>query len=264
MDLNDLWQEHKRFLSIAGAGLALFLIAYFVIDGRFTAERRSLDGTLRSNLKSLGEERFGQAELEAALAGNELLDAAVSRLARAAVFETRPRFQFDPSGDSTQYFVLHAQIAQELTTLASKQRVILPPGLDLEAPETAQAERIERHLAALDLVDRVLRLAIQERVKRVHAIRVQLDPALNSRDGVGEIETTRVEFEFRSPAAPIVGLIAASQSDVYEKPLTIADVEMVGAKSKEDEITAKITFAVLRLHGEWVAEALALAPEQGQ
>ncbi len=98
MEMNDLWQEHKRFLSIAGAGLVVFLMAYFVIDGRFSAQRNELSRSLTGNLRALSEPRYGKAELKAAEAENEVLDGAVSELARAVAFETRPRFQYDPGG----------------------------------------------------------------------------------------------------------------------------------------------------------------------
>ncbi len=257
MDVAVLWQEHKRFLSIVGAGTAVFLIAYFVIDGRFSARQGALESSLRGSERALRDERYGPAELAAAEEDNATLDQGVASLAKAVAFETRPRFRFDESGDTTQYFVLHSQVNQELATLASKSRIVLPPGLDLEDPETAQVERIIRHLEALDLVDRVLRLAIESKVKRVQGIRVQLDSGLNSRNGVGEIETTAVEFDFRSPATGIVRLLSLSQSEAYGKPLTLSQVEMVGAKSKEEEVTAKVTFLVVRLHGELLERALA-------
>ncbi len=153
--------------------------------------------------------------------------------------------------------MLLAKVNQELATLAGRNRVILPPGLDLEALETAQEERIVRYLEALDLVDRVLHLAIDSRVKRVNSIRVQLDPELNARAGVGEIEATLVEFEFLSPAAAVVRLLALTQSDATGKPLTISKVEMTGARSKEAEITATVSFLVVRLHGEDLENTLA-------
>ena len=34
MDLNDYWQENKRFVTTVLAGLVVFLIAYFWIDSR--------------------------------------------------------------------------------------------------------------------------------------------------------------------------------------------------------------------------------------
>jgi hypothetical protein len=264
MDLNDLWQEHKRFLSILGAGLAVFLIAYFVIDGRFSTKRNELKRTLTGNIHALAEERYGRAALQAAGEENEALSSSVRQLAQAVAFRTRPRFHYDAGGDSTQYYVLRSQIIQELSALAGRNRVILPAGLDLESPDTAQEERIVRHLEALDLVDRVLRIAIDARVKRVNSIRVQLDPALNARAGVGDIETTEVEIEFRSPAAAVVRMLALTQSATPGQPLTVSKIEITGARSKEDEITAKVTFLVVRLHGEVIEKTLAAASEVQQ
>src|SRR5688572_5086714 len=118
MDVGVLWQEHKRFLSIVGAGLAVFLIAYFVIDGRFATQQGALDANLRGSLRSLNNDvRYGTAELATAEEQNGTLTEGVTRLAKAVAFETRPRYQFDPDGDSTQYFVLHSQVNQELATL---------------------------------------------------------------------------------------------------------------------------------------------------
>jgi hypothetical protein len=239
-----------------GVGLLVFLIGRVVIKNQFSSERTALQATVSRNLRSLRQARYSSADLSEAEEQHEQLSTAVQVLARSLAFETRPRFRFDPSRDSTQYYVLHSEISREIANLANKARVVLPPGLDMEAPDTAQEERILRHLEALDVVDRVLRLAIEARVDRVHSIRVRLDSSLGARGGPGEIETTDVEIDLRGRAAPIVRTLALTQSDRHGKPLTIGKLEMVGARSKQDEVGAKVTFQVVRLHGELLEQAL--------
>ena len=256
MDAGEFWQENKRLITSVGVGFLVFLIGRVVIKNQFSRERTTLQAAVSRNQRSLREGRYQGDDLREADAVHGELSEAVQVLARSLAFETRPRFEFDAARDSTQYYVLHSEISRELSTLASKARVVLPAGLDMQAPDTAQEERIQRHLEALDMVDRVLRLALESRVDRVHSIRIRLDPSLGSRGGVGEIEETEVEIDLRGRAAPIVRTLALTQGDRYGKPLPIGKLEMVGARSKQDEVGAKVTFLVVRLHGELLEQAL--------
>ena len=42
MDLNDYWQENKRFLVAVGVGLFAFLIGNIIVDAAFGSELRTV------------------------------------------------------------------------------------------------------------------------------------------------------------------------------------------------------------------------------
>ena len=62
-----------------------------------------------------------------------------------------------------------------------------------------------------------------------------------------EVQRTEVELRFVTSPRSIVRLMELTQSDRFGKPLTIADFDVVGARSKSDEVSATLTFYVVRL-----------------
>jgi hypothetical protein len=122
----------------------------------------------------------------------------------------------------------------------------LPEDLGLPALAPTRAEEIERHLAALDVIERVVRLAFQAGVPRVERIDIRLDPGLGSRRGVGAIERTQVRMRMSGPSDALVRLLAASQGGEGQ-PLLIEEVEMAPERSKADEARLDVIFVVSRV-----------------
>ena len=254
MDLNDLWQEHKRFIVAIAIGLTAFLVGTIAIDRMFGSERRAATLRLTANERNLRSERYGPDALSQARAENEALLEAVEALEAAAVFRPRPEFVLGSESGSAsgQYFSLVDRVRGEILTLASRNRVRIPSDLGLEMLQTTRAEIIERHLEALDLIDRVTRLAVELGVERIDGIQVRLDPAFDSRSGVGSVERTRVTFKMTSAAQPVAELLARTQTPesgtARGASLPVESVDLVGARSKEGELRAEVTFLVVRLH----------------
>ena len=116
----------------------------------------------------------------------------------------------------------------------------------------------ERDLEALDMIDRVVRLAISAGCERVEKIEIKLDPRLTSRQGVGSIERTRVVFALSGKSAPMVQLLSLSQGAPSSAgsaadtasgttPLLIEKSEMQPRQNKPDEAALDVTFVVARL-----------------
>ena len=54
MDLNDIWQENKRFITTVGSGFLVFLIGFLVVEGMYSGD---IDSIRRKNSAARGKLR---------------------------------------------------------------------------------------------------------------------------------------------------------------------------------------------------------------
>ena len=100
MDLNDYWQENKRFVLLAIAGLIVFMIGEMFIGAFITSDLKAARSDRDNVRRSLGESRFLAKDLTAAQLENQALVAAKEQLAAAVAFQPRPEFVLDPARGS--------------------------------------------------------------------------------------------------------------------------------------------------------------------
>jgi len=249
--MNDFWQENKRLVTFAGGGLLLFLIGILIVDGLYGTETRTKERSVARSASELRQVRYQGADRDQAEAENGALLDALEALSERAVFQPRPEFSLEGGSaqNASQRYVLELErVRLMLGTLAGRKRISLPQGLDLEMVATNSVDTLERHLAALDLLERALTLAIEYDVKQIRRIRVQLDSAFISRRGTGPIEETTVEIEAISTPASITDWLQATQTLAQGQVLPIRKVEARLAAAKFDELRASVTFSAVRLH----------------
>jgi hypothetical protein len=258
MDLNDYWQENKRSLVATGSGVALFAVGLLAIQNFFgtklVEERKA---TTAAEQKLRNEPMYTADQLQQAEKENGELRAAVETLGQAAAFEARPAFKIDPKRGSpqNQYFTAVASVREQLLTLAGRQNLRLQEDLGLPALSPTKDIEIVRYLEALDLVDRAVRIALLAGVERIDKIEIKLDPRLASRQGVGELERTRVGLTMTGKPGPLVRFLTYSQSpderarDGLEAwpALLLEKSEMLASRGKPDEVVLDATLVVARL-----------------
>lgn len=250
MDLNDFWQENKRLLVTVGCGLLVFLIGQFLVEGAYGTDLARAKADKRTNENRLREARYSQSDLDAAEDENEALRAALDTLAGAVEFRPRPEFVVDSAegSASSQYFTRVEEVREELDLLAGRNRMAYPDGWGIEALDTNSTPVLVRRLEALDLVDRIVRLAGEAGVQRITKIQVRLDPSLDSRHGLDDVERTRVEVQMSTSSESITRFLASTQNERFGQPLTIEEYEIKGERNKLDAVKAELTFLVVRLH----------------
>ena len=248
MDLNDYWQENKRFVTLVAVGLFVFMIAEMAIGSLIGDDVLATRASLNARKRDLAEARFGTSQLDAARSQNEGLRAALGRLEEKVDFEPRPGFALDAGTGSptSQYFSRVTEVREALVREAGRLAVRLPEDLGLPALAPTKADEIERHLAALDLIERVVRLGFEQNVPRFERIEIRLDPGLGSRRGVGAVERTQVRMRISGPSDALVRLLAATQAGEGQ-PVLIEEVEMTPERSKADEARVDVIFVVARV-----------------
>jgi hypothetical protein len=249
MDLNDYWQENKRFVMAVGGGLVLFAIGEMMIGSFVGDELVARRAEVARKQRSLREARYGSSERSTARQENQALLEAVGTLEEHVTYPTRPEFQIEPArGSATnQYFARVQEVRERLLREAGRQGMRLDGNLGLPTPAPTREEEIERHLQALDLVERVCDLALEAGVERVEDIQISLDTGFLSGRASGPFEKTRVKIELRGPSTPIVRLLEATQDPARGAPLVVDQLDMAPQTNKPEEAEAEVTFAIVRL-----------------
>ena len=255
MDLNEYWQENKRFLVATASGVVVFLVGTMVVDHFFRIELRSLQRSAASaSAKLRGESMYDSTQLGEAEKQNEALKQAVDALTKATAFEARPGFRLDAKAGAptNQYFATVSRVRDDLLKTAGRGNLRVPDDLGLPALSPTREAEIERFLEALDLVDRAVRYALAAGVQRIDKIEIRLDPKLTSRQGVGELERTRIEIAASGAPSPLVHFVSATQSPksaTNPGPLLIEKAEIQTSRGKAEEAVLQVTFVAARVAG---------------
>jgi len=249
MNFDDYWQENKRFVLTVLGGLIVFWIGNMMINSFIGSDLRTKKRTRMSLQSQLKEERFLPRDLTTARSQNEDLVAARDELAQALAWSSRPEFRLDPSRGSAgnQYFATAQRVRDDLLRRAGRRNVRIDQDLGLPALAPTRDDEIERHLEALDLVERVVSTAIEERVARVDDIEIRLDPGLRGRKGVGRVERTRIKMKMVGESAPMLRVLAATQMPSLGASLVIEELEIVPERTKTDEVRLEVQFLAPRV-----------------
>lgn len=263
MDASEIWQENKKFITVVGSGLLVFLIGGMVINSLYAGDIRTTQGKVRRAQNELNSEMFSAADLELAESENEELQRLYGLAQAAAEFVPRPEFVIDAAGSpQAAYQTAQAVVRDRVSDLASRKRAFLPDGLDLEMLKTQNVDALERHLHALDLLERALVMALQSGVRQVRSVEIKLDPAFKRGRGLGAIELTEVTLDCTAPSEAITRWLAmaetpqenaspenAAMAAIRAQALPIQSVDLKSSQSKkDDDVRARVTFSVVRVH----------------
>jgi len=257
MDLNDYWQENKRFvMSVVGAAV-VFLIAYLMVSAYFADDIRGRQAEISRHRRDLADAMFSATDLADAGAENEALRGAVTELVAASRFEAREEFVVDPTAGApnAQYLRTLSRVREELLTRANRANLKVEPELGMPSLSPTRDTEIVRYLEALDVIETIVDLSIQARAQRVERMQVKLDPGLNSRDGLGDVERTRVRFSITGSSLALTRVLTWTQRPpAGGRVLHVDEAELVPSRSKEDEVTLDLTLVIPRISAEILAQ----------
>ena len=249
MDLNDYWQENKRFVTSLACGVLVFVAGRAAIGSVYDAEIRSMRRDIAQRQADLKKPMYTSAQLADARTENEALVDAFDTLRDATRFEPRPEFRpvAGQGSASNQYLRALSRVREELLARANRGNVQVDAALGMPSLSPTREAEIVRYLEALDVIETVVGMAIDARVERIERLQVRLDPGLSSREGLGEVERTRVAFTLTGTSLALTRLLTATQRPRDGRVLHVDELEMVPSRSKEDEVRLELTLVIARL-----------------
>ncbi len=258
MDFDEYWQENKRFVGIVFAGFVVFLIARGVISSTVGDEVKAAQGKESRERSKLSAPMYSTRDRDAAERENEALVLVANQLKDAVAFVPREAFSLAGSlSPSARYHAALTKVREEILPLASRANMVVDSDLGQPDLSPTREEEIVRHLEALDLIDRALRLSIEVGLARVDKIHVALDAGLRSKGGVGIVENTRVELELGGNGAAVLEFIRRTQEPdlvIGGRAFTILSLN-TSTSRRAGEIEVKLSLAVVRLHSVTVVDA---------
>jgi hypothetical protein len=133
VDVNDFWQENKRFVMSVAGGALVFLTGIVLIKNLFGSELNAQQVRKTKAESVLAGPLYPQADLDALRDENEKLAAAHAALVAASVFQPREAFAPTSGSMATRYFNICSSTRDELLALAGRVGVPVPDSLGLPA-----------------------------------------------------------------------------------------------------------------------------------
>lgn len=252
MDLNDLWQNHKRFILGVSGGLLAFLIGTVVVDS--TWDVQTARAGIQKRRSEIGRIETPNANDVSALGGEvEKLTERLDGLMKSMNYETRSEYVL-PQNESPDLFYNRRrdEAAEKLIGSARRQNIFVKPTLGLPEFTPSGSEAIQRALRGLDLVDRVITAAIEARVRSIDDIEMRDSKTSSRTKGAQFLDPLPVRFQIAGTTAAIANLL-----DLLARGkgphIAFEDISLELDPKRQNMTILRATFAALALHPEAVA-----------
>ncbi len=219
MDLNDIWQEHKKFIIAVAAGLLVFLIGETIIGSSYTSKVQASERTLSSQRASLRQVKPTAKNLREIRDVQSDLAARWQAASEKLIFQSGKRFELrdDEARPDDVYFNVVNEVKREVEEAAERRNIQLPDNLGLPATTPRTREEAKRYLRALDVVQRVVRLAVEADVLAITDIDIPKGATRSkrnrrSRDDADFLERLELRFRVRGSAPSLVRLVESLQA----------------------------------------------------
>lgn len=246
MDLTGIWQEHKTFITMVMAGLLVFIIGQVIISELYPvdAEKTSVYRTKREIQRLQVVQRD---DLAAADEDNERYVSTYDSVVKRINYVPREEFLLKPTESAdVQYFRIVAREREALVEWPKTQNITVDNNLGMPELSPTRKKEIQRNLLALDVVDRVVGLAIQSDIREVGTI--ELVPDLRRRK-TGFIDELKVRFKMTGTMAKTAAFLEKLQ--FAENYLVVSEAEIVSAASDSNLLETDLTISAINvLQGE--------------
>ena len=245
MDLTTLWQEHRVFITSVVAGLLFFLVGQSLISGVYSVEdkKRSV-ARLERELRTLRVP--GTEQLERARALNERLKRVYERARKRAAFVPNERYVLSgKEKPDVQYDRLFNEARDALVEFAKTLNITVDPGLGMPELSPTRPAEIQRALYALDMVTRVVLLAVESRVRSVDGIAMKAE---RGRVRKGFLTEQKVRFKMTGSAAAMAEFLR--RFALQENFLALDEAVFRAADRDGNSVTADFTVSALTITEE--------------
>ena len=232
-DLNAFLQDNKKFLAGAFLGVGVFFAGYALVDSYAGADLRASRNEVAAYRAKMGNAQLYSAKnLEAAKDQQKQLEATVKTLMKRLAFVPREAFMLKDGGPSpaNQYIGIATSMRERRLDEARSRGIDLVDNVGIPDRSPTEVEEIRRTLRTLDLIDRVLDLAIAPGTRSIDKITLVSERG-GERTGRSIAEEIRVEFDMVMTSPTLSGLLEASQAS--DPPLTLiyGDMTSLGSGS---------------------------------
>ncbi len=240
MDFASIWQENKIFVTLVAAGLLVLLIGQSIVSGLYPVTQES-----RNIARARSELRLLDAVPSETLSGlqekNDEYSRRYAEVLRRVGYVPRKEFLLKQGRSADiQYIEIVGAQREQLVEAAKINNITVDGSLGMPEMSPTKAKEIQRSLLGLDIVNRVVVLAIGCDVREMGSIELVRDQGRRTRDLVDE---QRVRFKMRGTVASIASLLERLQFEDVYLVLERADLEVEDEETKF--INADITLSAL-------------------
>lgn len=250
MNFDAFWQTHRRFiLGLAGGVVAFFILLAFTSSGAKEDFRRSSSSISSTRRKMNSSSMYGAAQvatLEKRLASLQERNA---ELGRMSLPQFRERFRIPSGTPAAQHYIsLTGELRDEIIGWSLRHNCEVDDSLGLPPVSPSQPQQIERILHGLDVVDRVVHMAVDHGASKVDKIRISQKRRRRSGRHASPLDITPVTMEIvfkRVSATPFLRKLAAEQASGNPLGLTAFEVLPRNAKRMEQRIVLEFGVGVM-------------------
>ncbi len=259
MNFDAFWQTHRRFiLGFVGGVVVFFLLLAMTGNGAEEKLHRSKSTISSTKRKVKTSAMYGSRQLSELQQRLQALQARNQELSAQTLPPFRPRFQIPASTPAAQHYIgLTGALRDELIGWALRHNCEVDESLGLPPVSPSQPQQIERVLHGLDVVERVVRLAVEHGAVEVDKIRIAQKSRRRPGRNRSPLEITPVSMDVvfrRLSATPFLRSLFAEQS--AGNPLGLVGMEILPQDGKRLEQHVRLEFGV--------GQAVSLAEEVQQ
>lgn len=245
MDFTSIWQENKIFVTLVAAGLLVLLIGQSIVSGLYPVSTKNKTlARSRSELRLL--DAVSSDTLGRVRDSNETHSQRYREVVNRVGFTPRKEFLLKAGRNTDiQYIEIVAAQREQLVEAAKINNITVDSSLGMPEMSPTKLKEIQRSLMGLDIVNRVVVLAIGCNVREVGTIELVRDTGRRTRDLIDE---QRVRFKMRGTIASIASLLERLQFEETYLALERAELEAEDEETKF--INADITLSALTFAGK--------------
>lgn len=249
MNFDAFWQTHRRFILGYAGGVLGFFLVLFVLTSGARDKRDEAERSLRRTQRELQGDRYAASqvgELEQRLAELEQRNATLGSRALPPV---RERFALPPTVPPSQHYIeTTGALRQELVAWALRNDCEVDDSLGLPAVSPTQAQQIARVLRGLDVVERVVRLAVENGASAVEKISIGSRTSRGRGRNQPVLDVTQVTLEVvfeRQTATPFLRALLEQEEAGTPTGLVALEVEPLKPRRLERRVMLEFGAGVL-------------------
>lgn len=247
MNFDAFWQTHRRFIMGMAGGAVVFFILLAITGGgskeRLSKARTSIG---RASRQMASNKMFAASQVSELKERFNMLQDRNQLLADRNLPAFRERFQVPPGMPPAQHYIsLTGEMRDELIGWALRRNCEVDDSLGLPPVSPSQPQQIDRVLRGLDVVDRVVHLAVDFGASEVDKIRIAQKRSRRSGRNVSPLDITPVTLEVtftRTSIAPFMNALLAEQQ--AGRPLGLMGLEVLPRNEKRLEQKLLLEFGV--------------------